>query len=94
MPARYSSGHSLADAQALCDALGVAMRTIPNDDIHSAAEKVLAAHFEGMAPDITEENIQARARGVIQMALSNKSGCLVFTTGNKSELAVGYCTLL
>ncbi len=93
MPSRYSSEHSLTDARALADALGVAMRTISIEDMHAAAERTLQPHFSHRAPDITEENLQARARGAILMALSNKFGWLLLTTGNKSEMAVGYCTL-
>ena len=93
MPSRYSSEHSLTDSQALADAVGTPMRVISIEDIHDVTERVLRPHFEGRGPDVTEENIQARARGQILMALSNKFGWLVLTTGNKSELAVGYCTM-
>ncbi len=93
MPSRYSTAHSLEDARALSDALGAEMRTISITEIHDATERVLQPHFAGRPTDITEENIQARARGCILMALSNKFGWLLLSTGNKSELAVGYCTL-
>lgn len=93
MPSRYSSAHSIADAQALAENLGVRFSTVPIDPMHARFEEQLAPHFENRPPDITEENIQARVRCVILMALSNKFGSLLLTTGNKSELAVGYCTL-
>ena len=93
LPSRYSSPHSITDAQTLADALSAPLGTIPIEDIHAVTERVLQPHFDGMARDVTEENIQARIRGGILMALSNKFGWLVLTTGNKSELAVGYCTL-
>jgi len=93
MPSRYSSDHSLADAQALAENLRIDFRVIPIGPLHAAYEEQLVPHFAGRPPDITEENIQARIRGNILMALSNKFGWLVLTTGNKSELAVGYCTL-
>jgi len=93
MPSRFSSDHSLADARSLADNLGIDYRVIPIKGIHDAVERELSPHFEGRPPDITEENIQARARGNVLMALSNKFAWLLLTTGNKSELAVGYCTL-
>ncbi|MEE9294939.1 MAG: NAD+ synthase [Phycisphaerae bacterium] len=93
LPSRFSSTHSREDAQALAETLEAEYRTISIEEIHSACERVLAPHFDGRPPDITEENMQARARGAILMALSNKFGWLLLTTGNKSELAVGYCTL-
>jgi len=93
MPSRYSSDHSLRDAQALADAVGVPMRTVSIREMHDVTERVLQPHFDGRPPDVTEENIQARIRGNVLMSLSNKFGWLVLTTGNKSELAVGYCTL-
>lgn len=93
MPSRYSSDHSITDAEALANALGIELKTIPIRDVHEAMEKELAPHFEGMQPGIAEENIQARIRGSILMALSNKFNRLLLTTGNKSEIAVGYCTL-
>ncbi len=93
MPSRYSSEGSLTDAAELAQRLGIRFQTIPIDDAHGALERMLTPHFEGLPPDATEENIQARIRGVILMALSNKFGSLLVSTGNKSELAVGYCTL-
>jgi len=93
MPSRYSSRESLEDAEDLARRLGIHFRTIPIDGPHTAFEKVLADAFAGCKPDVTEENIQARVRGTILMALSNKFGCLVLATGNKSEVSVGYCTL-
>lgn len=93
MPSRYSSESSLDDAQRLADNLGIKMLTVPIDQAHVAMEQILQGYFKGYAPDATEENIQARIRGNILMALSNKFGHLLLTTGNKSELAVGYCTL-
>lgn len=93
LPSRYSSAHSLEDAGALADHLGIDFRVIPIEPVHSAAERALAESFAGWSPDVTEENVQARIRGMILMALSNKFGWLLLTTGNKSELGVGYCTL-
>tara|TARA_Y100000588_G_scaffold389011_1_gene490664 strand:+ start:1961 stop:3835 length:1875 start_codon:yes stop_codon:yes gene_type:complete len=93
MPSRYSSPGSVTDAEELADVLGLAFHKIPIAGPHHAFEQVLAPHFDGLEPDATEENIQARIRGVILMAFSNKNGALLVTTGNKSELAVGYCTL-
>lgn len=93
MPSRFSSDHSRSDAEILARNLGLDFRMIPIAGIHEAFEGYLQPHFAGLEPDITEENIQARVRGVLLMALSNKFGWLLLTTGNKSELAVGYCTL-
>jgi NAD+ synthase (glutamine-hydrolysing) len=93
MPSRYSSAGSLADARSLADALGIAHRTVSIDAIFQSYLETLAPAFEGRPADTTEENVQARIRGNVLMALSNKFGHLVLTTGNKSELAVGYCTL-
>jgi NAD+ synthetase len=93
MPSRYSSEHSIEDAQALAVNLGIDFRTISIREIHETFERQLAPVFEGRSPDTAEENIQARTRGSILMALSNKFGWLLLSTGNKSELAVGYCTL-
>jgi NAD+ synthase (glutamine-hydrolysing) len=97
MPSRYSSDHSISDAEALCRALGCPMVTTPIEAPHRAMEALLGPAFAGLGlpadEGITEENVQSRLRGTILMALSNKSGALVLTTGNKSELAVGYCTL-
>jgi NAD+ synthetase len=93
MPSRFSSEHSVADAKALAENLGIEFHIIPIKPIHDAYEQSLAPAFAGLAPDLTEENLQARARGALLMAFSNKFNHLLLTTGNKSELAVGYCTL-
>jgi NAD+ synthetase len=93
MPSRYSSDHSLADARELSRNLGIRFLEVPIDGPHRALETALAEAFKGRQSDVTEENIQARVRGTILMALSNKFGHLVLSTGNKSEVAVGYCTL-
>ena len=93
MPSRYSSDHSLKDAEDLAKNLGIELRTIPIEDVHRSFEQAIAPHFGDDAPGVAEENIQARIRGSLLMALSNKFGWLLLTTGNKSEIAVGYCTL-
>jgi len=93
MPSRYSSDHSKRDAESLSKNLGITYLTIPIDEIIKAYERTLEEPFEKRSADVTEENIQARIRGNILMALSNKFGYLVLTTGNKTELALGYCTL-
>ena len=93
MPSRYSSSHSLEDARTVAENLGIRFLVIPMDGPHRAFETALAEAFAGRQPDTTEENVQARVRGTILMALSNKFGYLVISTGNKSEVAVGYCTL-
>jgi NAD+ synthase (glutamine-hydrolysing) len=94
MPSRYSSEGSRTDADALADALGIDLRTIAIEPAFNAFLEMLAPSFEGLAEDLTEENLQPRIRGTLLMALSNKfRGWLVLTTGNKSELAVGYSTL-
>lgn len=93
MPSRYSSDHSVTDAEKLSANLGINYRTIAIEPAHAAFLDVLAPSFEGLEPDVTEENLQSRIRGVVLMALSNKFGWLVLTTGNKSETAVGYSTL-
>ncbi len=93
MPSRYSSEASWADAQQLAGNLRIDFLTVPIDDIFQAYLDTLAQMFAGREPDVTEENIQARIRGNILMALSNKFGWLVLTTGNKSEMGVGYATL-
>ncbi len=94
MPSRYSSDHSRTDAEALCAAAGIELRTIAIEPAHSAFLELLGPSFEGLPDDLTEENLQPRIRGTLLMALSNKfRGWLVVTTGNKSELAVGYSTL-
>jgi NAD+ synthetase len=93
MPSRYSSEHSVTDARQLAENLEIDFSVIPIEPMVSAFENQLEPVFGELPPDITEENVQARSRGVILMALSNKFGSLLLTTGNKSELAVGYCTL-
>jgi len=93
MPARYSSEGSLSDAGALAKNLGIRYEILPIEPAFQSVEKQLANVFAGTKPDEAEENIQSRLRGVTLMALSNKFGALVLTTGNKSEMAVGYCTL-
>ena len=93
MPSRYTAGMSVEDAQSEADALGVEYRVIPIERPFNAFLNVLAEAFAGTRPDATEENIQARCRGVILMALSNKQGRILLTTGNKSEMSVGYATL-
>ena len=93
MPSRYSSDHSVADAEALCANLGIEGRIIGIEPAHSAFETMLAPAFAGLPPGLAEENVQSRIRGVVLMALANKFGWLVLTTGNKSESAVGYSTL-
>jgi len=93
MPSRYSSEGSLTDALALAEALGIEIRTIGIQQAHAAFLEMLAPSFEGIAEDLTEENLQARVRGTTLMALSNKFGWLVLATGNKSEMAAGFSTL-
>jgi NAD+ synthase (glutamine-hydrolysing) len=93
MPSRFSSAGSLADARALVENLGIDSRVIPIEPAHQAYLEMLAPSFAGLGEDLTEENVQARVRGTTLMALSNKLGWLVLTTGNKSEMAVGYSTL-
>lgn len=93
MPGPYSSDHSLADARTLARNLGIRFEVVSINSPYRAMLEALAPLFAGAPPDVTEENIQARLRGVTLMALSNKWNALVLTTGNKSELAVGYCTL-
>lgn len=93
MPSRYSSPGSISDAELLSRNLGTRLLTIPIERVFQAYLDVLAEPFKGVKPDVTEENIQARIRGNLLMALSNKFGWLVLTTGNKSEMATGYTTL-
>ncbi|HUZ46684.1 MAG TPA: NAD+ synthase [Terriglobia bacterium] len=93
MPGPYSSPSSLRDAKDLAGRLGIDLRVIPISSIYEDYLQTLAPSFEGRPADVTEENLQARIRGNILMALSNKLGAMVLSTGNKSELAVGYCTL-
>lgn len=97
MPSRYSSPGSAADAEELARRLGVRTARIPITEAHGLLERQLQDAFRMVGartePDVTEENVQSRLRGLILMAFSNKTGALLLTTGNKSELAVGYCTL-
>jgi NAD+ synthase (glutamine-hydrolysing) len=93
MPFSYTSDLSLQLASDQAARLGVHYQTIAINDIYSAFASALADDFSGLPVDLTEQNIQARCRGVLLMAISNKKGALVLTTGNKSEIAVGYCTL-
>jgi NAD+ synthase/NAD+ synthase (glutamine-hydrolysing) len=93
MPGPYSSRGSIDDAQQLARNLKIRFELLSIDEIYEAARRTLVPVFTGMPEDVTEENIQSRARGMLLMAMSNKFGALVLSTGNKSELAVGYCTL-
>src|SRR6185436_11483553 len=93
MPSRYSSSGTRDDAKVLADNLGVELLELPIARAMEVYDELLAGPFEGREPDITEENLQARIRGNLLMALSNKFGWLVLTTGNKSETSVGYSTL-
>ncbi|MDX2080840.1 MAG: NAD+ synthase [Terrimicrobiaceae bacterium] len=93
MPSPFSSGHSVEDAHALAQNLGITCRDVPIAKSFDAFQEQMAPIFNGLNPDTTEENMQARLRGLTLMSLSNKFGHLLLTTGNKSELAVGYCTL-
>jgi NAD+ synthase (glutamine-hydrolysing) len=93
LPSSISSQHSRDDARVLAANLGIRFETITIADAVAACEASLGPVFGDRARDVTEENIQARVRGVLMMALSNKFGALLLTTGNKSEMAVGYCTL-
>jgi NAD+ synthase len=93
LPSRYTSAESLEDAAACARAFGVVLDDIPISPAVEAFSAMLAGPFAGLPPDLTEENIQARIRGVTLMALSNKRGLMLLTTGNKSEMAVGYATL-
>ncbi len=93
MPSRYSADETRSDAKRLAESLGTDFRELPIHDVVNATDAVLAESFAGRESDLTEENLQARIRGVLLMALSNKFGWLVVATGNKSELSVGYATL-
>jgi NAD+ synthase (glutamine-hydrolysing) len=93
MPSRFSSEHSITDAQQLAANLGIKLITIPIEPPFTTILENLKPFFQNKSWDITEENIQSRLRGLTLMALSNKTGAMVLTTGNKSELAVGYCTI-
>jgi NAD+ synthase (glutamine-hydrolysing) len=93
MPSPYSSRHSLEDAEALANVLGIGFDVVPIDEVFEGYRRSLAPVFAGRPEDVTEENIQARIRGNYLMAVSNKFGSIVLATGNKSEYAVGYSTL-
>lgn len=93
MPSRFSSEGSVADARELAANLGIEFHVVPIAEVHGAYERTLSPVFAGTPQDVTEENLQARVRGALLMAFSNKFNHLLLTTGNKSELAVGYCTL-
>jgi len=93
MPSRYTREISIEDAIAEVDALGVAHRIVDIEPLFEVFLQQLAPVFEGFQPDSTEENLQARIRGTLLMAVSNKTGAMVLATGNKSEMAVGYATL-
>jgi len=93
MPSMYSAAESFEDARTLSYHLGINFETIPISQMYQSFEKSLEHPFTGHPPDETEENLQARIRGTLLMALSNKFGHLVLGTGNKSEFAAGYCTL-
>ncbi|MES2639218.1 MAG: NAD+ synthase [Myxococcota bacterium] len=93
MPGPFSSEGSVTDAEALAERLGLNWQKLPISPVYESFLDVLAPPFAGVARDVTEENLQARVRGTLLMALSNKFGHLLLTTGNKSEMAVGYCTL-
>jgi NAD+ synthase (glutamine-hydrolysing) len=93
MPSRYSSDHSKSDAAELARRLGIRLEVIPIEPAHRAFLEMLADAFANTQPNEAEENLQSRARGNTLMALSNKFGWLVLTTGNKSEMAVGYATI-
>ena len=93
MPSQYTSAESREDAERLSENLGIKLITVPITETFNAYREMLAPEFAGKEVDVTEENIQARIRGNILMALSNKFGWLVLTTGNKSETSIGYCTL-
>jgi NAD+ synthase (glutamine-hydrolysing) len=93
MPSPYSSDHSITDALDLAQNLGMGTQTLPIAEAMQAFDRILASMFADTKPDITEENLQSRIRGNLLMAIANKFGHLLLSTGNKSEMAVGYCTL-
>jgi NAD+ synthase (glutamine-hydrolysing) len=93
MPSEYNAQSSLTDAEKLAQNLGIDFQVIPIDPLRKTFDQTLAGAFAGRAADVTEENIQARIRGTLLMGLSNKFGYLLLSTGNKSEIAMGYCTL-
>jgi NAD+ synthase len=93
LPSPFTGDVSMEQAQYVADALGIRLLTVPIDTVMAGAENTLAPVFEGRPRDVTEENLQARIRGLFLMALSNKFGLMLLTTGNKSEMSVGYATL-
>ena len=93
LPSAYTADHSLEDAADLAARLGTRLDEVPIEGPRAAVEAALAPLFAGLAPDVTEENIQSRLRGTLLMAIANKTGAMLLTTGNKSEIAVGYCTI-
>ncbi|HAJ00782.1 MAG TPA: NAD+ synthase [Dehalococcoidia bacterium] len=93
MPSRFSSEGSISDSQELADNLGMELWEVPIEPAHTAFADMLESHFQGTQPNVAEENVQARIRGNILMTISNKFGWMVLTTGNKSEMAMGYATL-
>ena len=93
MPSEFSTEGSVSDSQILANNLGIELLEIPIKDIYGIFTDILKPHFEGTEFGVAEENIQSRSRGVILMALANKFGYMLLNTGNKSEMAVGYCTL-
>lgn len=93
LPSEYTSQHSLEDAEAAANALGCRYDYVPISDARQAVTRTLAPLFDGLDADLTEENVQSRLRGLLLMALSNKFGEMLLTTGNKSEVAVGYATI-
>src|SRR5205823_11304775 len=93
MPSQFSSRGSIEDSERLGKNLGIELLTIPITDVFHAFQAALKEGFKGARPDVTEENLQARIRGTYLMALSNKFGWLVLSTGNKNEVSSGYCTL-
>jgi len=93
MPSPFSSGGSVDDSVSLAETIGIRCTTVPIADTFASVKAAMAPLFEGTKEDVTEENMQARIRGLYLMSLSNKFGHLLLTTGNKSELAVGYCTI-
>ena len=93
MPSRYTSQDNFEDTRRLADNMGLAYSTIPIAAIYDAFANELLPDADPDNPGLTEQNIQARIRGTLLMGISNRDGCMVLSTGNKSELAVGYCTL-
>ena len=93
MPSRYSSEGSVSDSKELADNLGIECWVVPIEPAHLAFTDMLEPYFEGTTPNVAEENVQARIRGNVLMTISNKFGWIVLTTGNKSEMAMGYATL-